>query len=230
MASWNKGKSLVFDMARIDELIADVRAHMTGPQAVEKYGVSRTTLWRILHDQGMHFSRPVPDRAAKKKTRKASESAVARLDRNARIVKMAATKTVPVICEELDMAGTTVRRILDAAGVVPIPYVRSSATVRETTPRPVAGDPVSAPIKRSKRKLREVDPLFFRCGKGHPLTRSNIVAGTEKSCLVCMKASQPMPFQFAPRRDELIAELLETIAREVDELTADLRPELAVAS
>ena len=89
-------------------------------------------------------------------------------------------------------------------------------------------EPVAV-VKRSKKRPVKSDPLFLRCSRKHPITKSNRVKGTLNECLVCKRRGVALPSNLAAARDARIAELLETIAREVDELTADLRPELAVA-
>ncbi|MCJ1687760.1 hypothetical protein [Rathayibacter sp. VKM Ac-2927] len=119
--------------------------------------------------------------------------------------------------------------ILEAAGTISDAQLAARFGIsRDALRKVLAGAPERAAAPRPQRPAKS-DPLFFRCGKGHALTRANIVAGTEKTCLVCAKKSKPMPFRLVPRRDALIAELLERIEREVAELTADLRPELAAA-
>lgn len=119
--------------------------------------------------------------------------------------------------------------ILESAGTTSDAQLAARFGItRDALRKVLAGAPERAAAQRAQRPAKP-DPLFFRCGKGHALTRSNIVAGTEKTCLVCAKKSKQIPFRLAQRREELIAELLEQIEREVAELTVDLRPELAVA-
>lgn len=81
-----------------------------------------------------------------------------------------------------------------------------------------------APIKRPKRPKKR-NPLFFTCGKGHPITPSNRVKGTDKGCVICAKKGLALDPRMAVLRDRQIYELSLIVQAEVAALTADLRPE-----
>lgn len=81
-----------------------------------------------------------------------------------------------------------------------------------------------APIKRPKRPKKR-EPLFFTCSKKHPITRSNLVKGAEKGCVLCAKKGLALDPRMAVLRDRQIHELSLIVQAEVAALTADLRPE-----
>lgn len=254
------------------EFLADARAGMTGAEAVERYGVSKRALARLLAHNSLGFVRRA--RGSEEEIRAALEAgmsvtlirstlgahydrikvvrermqlmsdhekrAVVARETTARCVELAASNTRLEIAAVLGLNPSTVGKHLRRAGVqsaVPVRPARASKPrvskprVRDAAPvLRVVKDPKPAPIKRSKSKPPKRDPLYLTCSRKHPITKSNRVKGTLNECLVCKRRGVSLPTNLVAARDALIADLEAVIAREVAELTADLRPEMEKAA
>ncbi|ROS28876.1 hypothetical protein EDF22_0607 [Rathayibacter sp. PhB127] len=241
------------------QLLTDVRAGMSPAEALEKYGASRSVLQRVLRANGQGFvNKRIYDDSAVIEALRSGESLHIihrrtgiswqrlvrvesehgpfadrtrnkRAEKTARMIELAPTMTGPQIAAHLGLSSSTVSLYLKSAGVKPVQTRRAAGTVKPPSLR-VVKDPKPAPIKRSKAKPPKRDPLYLTCSRKHPITKSNRVKGTLNECLVCKRRGVSLPTNLVAARDALIAELEAVIAREVAELTADLRPEMEKAA
>jgi transposase len=106
---------------RDEQILADYRSGMTGPQVAERYGVSRFTVYRVLDRHGVPRRQQGSEQALQAaRARRAAREQQQRAELVARIVELAeAGHTIAAIARQVHRRPATVKKWLLRSGVEP---------------------------------------------------------------------------------------------------------------